>query len=102
MTPHTGSGATATHTYAAPGSYFATLTVTDPVGGIGVDTLAVVIPNGAPTASFTRAPASGVAPLLVSFDADASLDPDGDALAYAWNFGDGATGSGAQVSHRTP
>src|SRR3990170_3315121 len=34
----------------------------------------------------------------VSFTASAT-DPAGDTLPYAWNFGDGATGSGATVSH---
>ena len=33
------------------------------------------------------------------FDGSSSYDADGDSLSYAWNFGDGATGEGAKVSH---
>jgi PKD repeat protein len=55
--------------------------------------------NLPPTASFTATPASGQAPLAVSFDASGSSDPDGTIASYAWNFGDGATGSGATASH---
>ncbi len=91
-----GSGPAPTHGYAAPGSYVATLTVTDPIGGTGTDTVAVSIPNSPPTASFTTLPAG---PLALSADASGSSDPDGDALAYAWDFGDGHTATGAQVSH---
>jgi len=39
----TAAGPTASHTYAAPGSYSATLTVTDSLGGTDVATLAVQI-----------------------------------------------------------
>ena len=59
----------------------------------------VVPPNEAPRAVFNAAPESGNAPLEVAFDASGSSDPDGDALSYAWTFGDGETGDGVRVTH---
>ena len=56
--------------------------------------------NRSPVARITATPASGSAPLLVSFDASGSSDPDaGDSIiAYFWNFGDGS----ATVATATP
>ena len=35
----------------------------------------------------------------VNFDGSGSSDPDGGTLNYAWNFGDGSTGSGEMLEH---
>ena len=52
-------------------------------------------PNVLPTASFT----SSTADLTASFDASASSDSDGTIATYAWDFGDGHTGTGVTASH---
>jgi PKD repeat protein len=93
----TASGATATHQYAAGGSYDVTLTVTDNKGASTNVTKKVTVtpPNVAPTAAFTSTGAA----LTKSFDASGSSDSDGTIASYAWAFGDGETGSGSTVDH---
>lgn len=55
--------------------------------------------NRPPTASFTISTNDGPAPLEITVDAGGSSDPDGRITAYSWNFGDGATASGATATH---
>ena len=52
--------------------------------------------NQAPVAAFTSLETG----LDVNFDASGSTDPDGSIANYAWEFGDGNTGSGVTPTHR--
>ncbi len=97
-----GSGVSPTHAYAAAGNYTVTLTVND--GDLNSDPVAttaeIAVPpaNRAPTAD-PGGPYSGDTGTAIRFDGGASSDPDGDALTYAWDFGDGAAGTGATPEH---
>ena len=55
--------------------------------------------NTPPRAQAEATNASGSVPLTVSFTGDSSADDDGDALSYAWDFGDGTTSSEANPAH---
>lgn len=51
--------------------------------------------NSPPTANFT----SACTGLSCDFDGTPSSDNDGSIVSYAWDFGDGNSGSGVTVSH---
>lgn len=96
-----GTGATVSHTFGRSGNYDVNLVVTDSRGAISSSRLHYSVGNSAPVAVFTTTPdtAIGAGPLLVTFDASGSHDPDGAITGYQWDFGDGATGTGSTVSH---
>ncbi len=70
-------------------------------GGNGSGVIDVPSPNTAPVAVVSVTPdALGMAGLTrYRFDGRGSTDPDGDALTYSWDFGDGSTGTGATARH---
>ncbi len=94
----TGTGVTASHTYATPGVYSVTLTVKDSANFTATKTLSVTAapPHEDPIAAFTP----NVAGLTASFDASASSASGAATItSYAWTFGDGATSTEAAPTH---
>lgn len=67
----------------------------------GVHSLEIQAGNNlSPQATFVMTPGNGVAPLAVSLDASASLDPDGAIIGWNWNLGaDEGTANGQTTSH---
>jgi len=59
----------------------------------------LVIPVDLQPTADAGGPYSGIVSSPVSFDGTGSFDPNGDALTYAWDFGDGDTGVGATPMH---
>ena len=92
----TGNGETTSHTYADPGSYSVTLTVTDNDGNTDASSQTIEIGNQAPVASFTASQVTGT--LDVQLDGSDSSD-DGSIVSWEWDMGDGATGSGETITH---
>jgi PKD repeat protein len=62
----------------------------------------ILPPNGTPTPSFVITPTPVRTLTAVTFDASGTRDegvPCGALCSYAWNFGDGSSGTGMVVSH---
>jgi PKD repeat protein len=98
-------------TLLSPGRFIAGATFTVPdvapglygVGWAEEDSLPFQVPcpvpsNRAPLAD-AGGPYTGGVGSPITFDGSASSDPDGDALEYEWDFGDGASGEGVRPVH---
>ena len=102
-----GDGATSTaanpsHSFASNGTYTVRLTVSDGVNSTSATALTITINsslNQPPTAVGAATSSSGAAPLAVAFSSAGSSDPEGAALTYSWNFGDGTTSTAANPNH---
>ncbi len=97
-----GGTSSASHTYAARGTYTVTLTVKTNHGQTDSSSQTVTVDN-APTAAFTPSDTAVPAGTSVAFDGGASRAGAGGSLTdYSWSFGDGSTadgGTGATESH---
>ena len=100
-----GDGTTSTernprHTFDKEGTYTASLTVTDSKGNPVVSSAAVTASCPAVTATAAGNPLTGQAPLIVTFEGNATggCPP----LTYVWEFGDGGTSTEQNPSHEFP
>lgn len=85
------------HLYVTNGSYTVTLTVTDSMGCSDTLVKPAYINLDSPVAGFTIDQPVGCPPLIITFT-DSSSSASG-IVSWAWDFGDGTTGSGNPVSH---
>ncbi len=93
-----GTGSSVMHTYATPGTYIASVTINDGRGGsINSSTMLTVNSAVPPTLQINAAPATAGVGQTVTFATSSGVPAI--PLTYVWNFGDGATGMGATVTH---
>jgi PKD repeat protein len=91
----TGSGETVAHTYPSAGSYTAIVTATNSSGAATATTGVTVVDVAI---SDLLAGANGPTNLGNTTTLTATISA-GTNVTYAWNFGDGTTGSGETVAH---
>lgn len=72
---------------------------TQETGGALMTRTGLEVPNEPPVTGIAASPLSGQIPLDVQFLSDGEWDPDGEIVAYAWDFGDGTTSTDADPMH---
>ena len=92
------------HTYQDLGVYEAQVIVRDADGNLARSSTVITAnaptpPQQGPQAVLNASTDQGNTPLTVTFDATGSQDSDGQITAYNWDFGDGESAAGAQVTH---
>ena len=103
-----GDGSTSTernplHNYDSRGDYNVTLNVWDDTGDMDTASKILSIVNVGPSADFLLIPPDAKIAKAIDFQ-DMSVDPEGFALEYLWDFGDGtiSTDSNPTYAYETP
>ena len=95
----TSAERTPSRTFASPGSYTVTLTVTDNRGGTDQHSAVVTVPTGAPANAPPSASFTSTCTGLGCTFTDGSSDSDGTVTSWSWNFGDNTTSTDRNPSH---
>lgn len=94
-----GSGANVTHTFSAAGTYTLNVRATNTASqSTTTSQQLTVLSPAVTTPTISSSPPSPSVGQTVSFSGKAS-SPKGLALSFQWAFGDGSTGTGANVTH---
>jgi PKD repeat protein len=95
----TATGATPTHAFAAEGAYPVAVTATNAFGKSVTRTVSIAVTAQPPVFTSIGSYLSIVRPFAAMAFSATATDPQGSALSYAWDFGDGGHGSGAGTTH---
>ena len=97
----TANGATATHSYGQAGTYQVSLTVTDNGGLTATANHSVEVSKAAnqPPSASIAGPDTAQVGQTIDLTGKDSADPDGSIVEFRWDFGDGSTERGVNVSH---
>jgi subtilisin/minor extracellular protease Epr len=97
---NTGTGVNPTHVYTAGETYTVTLVVND--GKVDSEpsysTATIAEVNDPPIADAGPDQTATINE-VITFDGSGSTDPEGNIASYAWDFGDGTSGTGITVTH---
>jgi DNA-binding beta-propeller fold protein YncE/PKD repeat protein len=91
------AGSSAVGAYDVSSAGALTVRTGSPVTTNGAHTAVAVTPNQGPEAKVDPVPAP--AGSASTFEGGPSSDPDGTVKTYAWDFGDGSSGTGATATH---
>lgn len=94
----TSAKATFTASFPKPGNFTVRLVVTDDDGNLASNAITITIADRPPKAALSG-PRTVQAGAVAHFSANGSSDPEGDALTYSWDFGDGARSSERNPAH---
>lgn len=93
-------GKSVSHAYARPGTYSVSVSaLVDRAGNGLVTPFARDIVVNRPPIAILKVARKTCAGTDITFDASRSFDPDGTLKSYHWDFGDGQTGEGPEVTH---
>ncbi len=91
------TGNSVSHSYTDDGVYVVTLIITNNLGAMDIHTIIVTVLNSPPSAN-AGGDQSTTEDRAVTLSGTGS-DLGGAALTYAWDLGDGSTGTGAALTH---
>jgi len=95
-----GNAVSDSHVYAAAGTFAVYVNATDDAGlTVQSSNIVLTITDRLPVAVLNASTTLSQTLSNIGFNATGSFDPDGTIVGYAWNFGDGTSGSAFAITH---